>query len=79
MDKSYINGCAGKVQYSNYIAAEYVFNNDHTDTDSNIYKCKHCKKFHIGCIDSKKRKVPKRRNKKFDNEQHKNKIKRFKY
>lgn len=79
MDKSYINGCAGKVQYTNYIAAEYVLNKEHTNPTSNIYKCKYCRKFHIGNIDSKKKIVLKRKGKKFDNEQHKNRIKRFKY
>lgn len=72
----YLHGCAGKVKHKSRLSAEYFINNRNSKEDAEIYKCE-CGGFHIGSSRDSKSKV--KIKKLFDNEQHKNKHKRFKY
>lgn len=60
-DKRYLLGCAGKIQHKNYIAAEFVLNQDRAnDTNSEIYLCPFCEFYHIGTLwENKQGKKPK--------------------
>lgn len=78
---SFLHGCAGKTKHKSYIAAKYFLDNVHTDTGSEIYKCKNCKQFHIGTIPKVKNKAKTNSTKKNkgEHQQHKKKHKKFKY
>lgn len=73
----YLHGCAGKVKHKSRLSAEYFINNRHSKEDAEIYQCEECGSFHIGSSRNSKSKI--KIKKSFDNEQHKNKHKRFKY
>jgi uncharacterized Zn finger protein len=79
--KSFLHGCAGKTRHKSYLAAEYFLDNIHTDTGSEIYKCKNCNTFHIGTKPKFKNKTKTNisRKEKDEHQQHKLKHKKFKY
>lgn len=75
----FMKGCAGKMQHKTRLSANYFLEHEHSDGLSAVYKCKICGKFHIGTINTitgKKTTKPKKRN---NEEQHKNKHRKFKY
>jgi hypothetical protein len=74
----FLRGCAGKTQHKTYLSADYFLENLHSNTDSEIYKCKACKFFHIGRSKQAKKGI-KRTIKIKGNDEHKHKHKRFKY
>jgi|GEM_PF-3124243 len=79
--KSFLHGCAGKTKHKSYLAAKYFLDNIHTDTGSEVYKCKNCGSFHIGTIRKfkNKTKTNSSRKEKDEHKQHKQKHKKFKY
>lgn len=77
----FLSGCAGKTKYKSYLAVKYFLDNVHKKGASEIYKCKNCKKFHIGSNSKTKNKARTNTSKKDtkEHQQHKSKHKRFKY
>lgn len=79
-DEIFLKRCAGKIQHRTYLSAEYYYNENNSKPEAEIYHCDDCGFYHIGTLKKESKNLPPKKLKhKLDKDEHKPKIRKFKY